>query len=404
MFLFSIIIKHTINQLRRLRNMPINAISNVSFQGFRSNKNNNKKKPVENQTNPIEVKNNTPQNKVSNNAFSKATKAMALAVLMTPIAGSMMTSCEDNIDIDIRDELTIYNPKDTLFIPIWQKPDTVWMDKIIHDTTFVEVPGKTDTLYIPKTDTLYINKTDTLYLPGQNDTIYIPKVDTVFVPKVDTVYIPKTDTIVKHDTIPYPVIIPGDTVYIRRKYDSEVFDIMKDMMEEVGITPEGNGDIITRIIGKDEWNNALNVYDLKGKKSSERTPVYDRTTYGWDDEEEAIVPGKNMTYGELSISKSQNGGLYLEHNVPRGSASQKPETADGYRLDKETTLTKGTGMLLRRDITGGQDIDKGSIRPGDEPKSVFFFEPYGHMPGEELMWRWSDIAVKLGEKPEDEQD
>lgn len=112
--------------------MPINAISNVSFQGFRSNKNNNKKKPVENQTNPIEVKNNTPQNKVSNNAFSKATKAMALAVLMTPIAGSMMTSCEDNIDIDIRDELTIYNPKDTLFIPIWQKPDTVWMDKIIH--------------------------------------------------------------------------------------------------------------------------------------------------------------------------------------------------------------------------------------------------------------------------------
>ena len=136
--------------------MPINAISNVSFQGFRSNKNNNKKKPVENQTNPIEVRNNTPQNKVSNNAFSKATKAMALAVLMTPIAGSMMTSCEDNIDIDIRDELTIYNPKDTLFIPIWQKPDTVWMDKIIHDTTFVEVPGKTDTLYIPKTDTLYI--------------------------------------------------------------------------------------------------------------------------------------------------------------------------------------------------------------------------------------------------------
>ena len=384
--------------------MPINAISNVSFQGFRSNKNNNKKKPVENQTNPIEVRNNTPQNKVSNNAFSKATKAMALAVLMTPIAGSMMTSCDDNIDIDIRDELTIYNPKDTLFIPIWQKPDTVWMDKIIHDTTFVEVPGKTDTLYIPKTDTLYINKTDTLYLPGQNDTIYIPKVDTVFVPKVDTVYIPKTDTIVKHDTIPYPVIIPGDTVYIRRKYDSEVFDIMKDMMEEVGINPEGNGDIITRIIGKDEWNNALNVYDLKGKKSSERTPVYDRTTYGWDDEEEAIVPGKNMTYGELSISKSQNGGLYLEHKVPRGSASQKPETADGYRLDKETTLTKGTGMLLRRDITGGQDIDKGSIRPGDEPKSVFFFEPYGHMPGEELMWRWSDIAVKLKKKPEDEQD
>lgn len=384
--------------------MPINAISNVSFQGFRPNKTNKNRKPSETQTNPVEVRKSTPENKVSNNAFAKATKAMALAVFMTPIAAPVMTSCDDVIDIDIRDTLNIYNPKDTVYFPVWQKPDTVWMDKIIHDTTFVEVPGKTDTLYIPKTDTLYVNKTDTIVLPGKNDTIYVPKVDTVFVPKVDTVFIPKTDTIVKHDTVPYPVIIPGDTVYIPRKYDSEVFDIMKEMMEEVGITPEGQGDIITRMIANDEWNNSVVVYDLKGKKSSEEKPVYDRTTYGWDDEEEAIVPGKNMTYGELGISKSQNGGLYLEHKVPRGSASQKPSTADGYRLDKETTLTKGSGEILRRDITGGQDVDKGSIIPGDEPKSVFFFEPYGSMPGEELMWRWSDISVKLGEKPEDEEE
>ena len=381
--------------------MPINAISNVSFQGFRSNKTNKNNKQATTQTNPAGVRKNTPENNVSNNAFSKATKAMALAVLMTPIAGGVMTSCDDDINIDITDITNIHNPKDTLYFPVWQKPDTVWMDKIIHDTTYVEVPGKNDTIYIPKTDTIYVNKTDTIVIPGKNDTIYIPKVDTVFVPKTDTVYIPKTDTIVKHDTIQYPIYIPGDTVYVPRKYDSEVFDIMKDMMEEVGINTEGQGDIITRMIGKDEWNNALNVYDLKGKKSSEEKPVYDRTTYGWDDEEEAIVPGKNMTYGELGISKSQNGGLYLEHKVPRGSASQKPSTADGYRLDKETTLTKGNGILFRRDITNGQDVDKGSIRPGDEPQSVFFFEPYGPMPGEELMWRWSDISVKLGEKPED---
>ena len=50
----------------------------------------------------------TPENKVSNNAFSKATKAMALAVLMTPIAGPIMTSCTDDIDIDIKDT-SLYN-------------------------------------------------------------------------------------------------------------------------------------------------------------------------------------------------------------------------------------------------------------------------------------------------------
>lgn len=377
--------------------MQVNAINSyMSFQGSKLSA----KKKTENQTNSIERKNTT--NNVPNNSLTKATKAMALAVLMTPIAGSMMTGCSDTIDINIEDIHNVYNPKDTLYIPVWQKPDTVYVDKVVHDT--ILVPQKPDTVFIPKTDTVYVNKTDTIVLPGKTDTIFVPKVDTVFIPKTDTVYIPKNDTIIQHDTIQYPIYIPGDTVYIPRKYDSEVFDIMKDMMEEVGIETEGQGDIITRMIAKDEWNNAVNVYDLKGKKSSEEKPAYDRTTYNWDDEEEAIVPGKNMTYGELDISKSKDGGLYLEHKVPRGDASQKPTTADGYRLDKETTLTKGNGVLLRRDITNGQDVDKGSIRPGDQQQSVFFYEPYGSMPGEELIWRWSDIAVKLGEKPEDAEE
>lgn len=378
--------------------MHVNAInSNLNFEGLFSKKN----KKVENktQTNPMPARREEAGKNVSNNSFSNATKAMALAVLMTPVAGSMMTGCTDKIDIDMTDIHNVYNPKDTLYIPVWQKPDTVYLDKIVKDT--VLIPQKPDTVYIPKTDTLYINKTDTIVLPGTTDTIFVPKTDTVFIPKTDTIFIPKNDTIFKTDTIMYPVIIPGDTVFIPKKYSSEVFDIMKEMMKEVGIDTEGQGDLITRMIAKDEWNEgSLNVYDLKGKKSSEQKPAYDRTTYGWDDNEEQIVIGKNMTYGELDVSKSQNGGLYLEHKVPRGNASIKPSTADGYRLDKETTLTKGNGMLYRKDITNGE-VDKGTIRRGDKPQSVFFHEPLGEFPENELIWRWSDIVVKLGEKPED---
>ncbi len=305
-----------------------------------------------------------------------------LAALGTTIAAPTLTSCDDDFapDIDINHkDSTVVNVD---FHPVPQKPDTfiIKVPEIVRDTIFqkdtiyqdkpIYLPG--DTIY--HTDTIYQNKP--IYLPGdtiyQTDTIYqkVPEIvrDTIF--QKDTVYqkVPiylPGDTI--HDTI--RVEIPGETVYIKPDYESEVADSLIAHAKNLGLDVDNGGKIPTRIHAFDQWNSTDHDLVFDGRSSSEETMTFiDRKRdYRFD----AYNP--TLGYSKCEFSVDYGKGVTFDHYNSRYEGV-KPDSKNDWIHTGRVCLTNLNNGFIKRsqyDENGGL-IEEGSYEKG--APEVSFYE------------------------------
>ena len=261
--------------------------------------------------------------------LSAASKTLAAASVLP--AAAVMTSCSDDIlnqDIDLtwKDEIPV-KPRtitNTVEVPVI-KHDTTYIDKPypVHDTIYVDKPLPGDTVYLPGDtiyeklpgDTIYVDKP--IYLPG--DTVYLPGEpiivkDTVYVPQpADTITIEVPGPVV-HDTIYQTITLPPDTITMRPDWHSEVNYYIDDMMDELGVKKEGEGEFTESFVTYDEHNSRVAKYILDPQASARdgSTLRYNRTFINWDDEAGTITPGKNEEHGKVDVSISETGdGLHI---------------------------------------------------------------------------------------------
>lgn len=261
--------------------------------------------------------------------LSAASKTLAAASVIP--AAAVMTSCtESPLDdvISIQDSVVLpVKPRtitNTVEVPV-VKHDTTYIDKPypVHDTIYVDKPLPGDTVYLPGDtiyeklpgDTIYVDKP--IYLPG--DTVYLPGEpiivkDTVYVPQpADTITIEVPGPVV-HDTIYQTITLPPDTITMRPDWHSEVNSYLDEMMDELGVKQEGEGEFTESFVTYDEHNSRVAKYILDPQASARdgSTLRYNRTFINWDDEAGTITPGKNEEYGKVDVSLSETGyGLHI---------------------------------------------------------------------------------------------
>ncbi len=212
---------------------------------------------------------------------SSATKALGTAAILP--AAAALTSCEkdsfldDNYDIYTEDKLPV-QPREII--------------------NTVEVP-------VIKRDTLWQERVDTLEVP-----VYITETDTLWQTKIDTVYVPE----VVHDTIYQEIQLPPEIITEIPDYHSEVNPYIDDMMDELGVKQEGDGEFTESFVTYDEHNSRVIqlVLDPQASARDGSSLRYNKIVTNWDDEAGTITPGKNEERGTVDVSISHTGdGLNL---------------------------------------------------------------------------------------------
>ena len=245
-----------------------------------------------------------------------------LALLGTAAAAPSLTSCEKgfvpDIDIDHKDSLSV----NVDYHPIPQDPDTfiVTVPEIVRDTIF-------------KTDTVFQDRP--IYLPG--DTIY--QTDTII--QQVPVYLPG-DTI--RDTI--KVEIPGEIVYVKPDYESEVADSLIQHGHNLGLDMDGDGKIPTRIHAFDQWNSVDHDLVFDGKASSYETMVFlDRKL---DYSKDSKNPTLNYSKAEFSVDYGK--GVTFEYFDSRYPGS-KPNSKNDWIPTGKVCLTNLRNGFIQRDVS-----------------------------------------------------
>ncbi len=172
-----------------------------------------------------------------------------------------------------------------------------------------KVPLPTDTIekekFIEKIIEKYITitKTDTIV---KNDTIKVPE----YIYKDSIVY---KDSII-HDTTfidrPVYIEVPGETVYVKEDFKSEVPDKIKDMLDDLGIDTTGVGKFVYGLDWQDAKNNVVHRTMWDGGRTTRDGDVYVMNDIGtgWSDPDEGYVFGKNENFKkhELYLNGSNN--------------------------------------------------------------------------------------------------
>lgn len=252
--------------------------------------------------------------------LSMATKTLGAASLLPGAA--LMTGCSDNIldeEFNIN-ESTILQVKprtitNTVEVPVI-KHDTTYIDKPypVHDTIYVDKPLPGDTVYLPG-DTIYEKLPgDTIYVKGDSIPYPVYVTDTVYVKQpADTITVEVPGPVV-HDTIYQTITLPPDTITMRPDWHSPVNAYIDDMMDELGVKQEGDGEFTESFVTYDEHNSRVVKYILDPQASARDGSMlrYNRTFINWDEEAGTIVPGKNEEKGKVNVSISDSGnGLHI---------------------------------------------------------------------------------------------
>lgn len=262
-----------------------------------------------------------------------------LAALGTSIAVPTLTSCEKiypDIDMDHSDSLKV----NVDYHPVPQKPDTfiITKDSIVRDTIW-----ETDSIPYP------------VYLPG--------------------------DTI--RDTI--KIEIPGENVYIKPNYESEVADSLIAHAKNLGLEVDGGGKIPTRIHAFDQWNSTDHDILFDGKASSYETMVF------VDRMKDYSKDSKNPTlkYGKCEYSVDYGKGVTFEYYKSRYEGA-KPDSKNDWIPAGKVCLTNLRNGFIQKstyDENGGL-VKKGTYEKGDS--NISFYENLIAPSGYEDSYAWSE--------------
>lgn len=323
--------------------MQVNAINsvklnNTNFEG-RRNYQNNINEDNDRQTYDEYQKSQGRQSRMANAAKSYALAAL----LMSPVAGGVLSSCGDEINIAHVHNINIKCP-----VPV----DTV------HDTVYFKEVLPPDTIY--KIDTVYKNHIDTIIQPGKPDTIYVPHTDTIYV------------------TVPVPDPTPSDPIYVQPDFKSPVADSIKTDLGIFNIN--GNsGSIPIAISFYDEYETTTNSLKFNGLQSSQDRLVYDDKMTGW--------------YGDVNYSRYEfsigNGGLVMEIKKPKTSG--KPSSNAEWETAKTYVFKRSGKEIAKYENNGGSLKRVGTIRKGDIANSIF--DDVVLPNGETETWRYSNIKI-----------
>ncbi len=239
---------------------------------------------------------------------------------------------------------TIYKT-DTIKVPEYiTETDTIWKTDTITVPEYIEKTDtiyKTDTIKVPeyitetdtiwKTDTVkvpeYITETDTIW---QTDTVkvpeYIEKTDTVWktdtvtvqeiIEKTDTIYETVTDTVYEEKEI--YIEVPGETIFVKEDFESEVPEKMKEMLHDLGIDTTGVGKFVYGVDYQDAKNNVVHRSMWDGGRTSRDGSVYVMNDIGtkWSNPDEAYVFGKNEEFTRRDFYLNSDEQLVNDVNVP----------------------------------------------------------------------------------------
>ena len=216
-------------------------------------------------------------------------------------------------------------------------------------------------------------------------------------------YYIKPDTIVKHDSIPYPVIVPGDTVYIKDDYKSPVIDTLNVILDDVGVD-KNRGYVPLRVTVIDEMDNKYRRNLFDGRSSGIDQVVYRSTRTPFNDALGRYIVGSADDDREAYfLSLTQDGRLYATHMVPKAGTEGKDSLAlndymmgpDNFVFDRDRAA-----KLVRKfsEARGQAGLEyAGTYEKGDLPKSIMITNPYG------TQWRYTDVNVISGDPYKSEQ-
>ncbi len=286
---------------------------------------------------------------------------------------------------------------DTIKVPEYiEKTDTLWrtdtikVPEIIHDTDTI---WKTDTIKVPE----YIEKTDTLW---KTDTIKVPE----YITKWDTIWQTKTDT--QYIEKPIYVEVPGETIYVKEDFESEVPEKMKEMLQDLGIDTTGVGKFVYGLDWQDNKNNQVHRTLWDGGRTSRDGDVYIMNDIGtkWSNPDETYVFGKNEEFRrhELYVNDSEQLSNCVnlpaeEINVSNGNG------APNWFIFDPSQSTAEPGNWLRQAPVSFKKVGDGvwessdgfRYERGPEPNSIRKINQYGSE------WLLKNISVIGGNDAKD---
>ena len=289
---------------------------------------------------------------------------------------------------------------DTIRVPeIIEKTDTIWktdtvkVPEIIHDTDTI---WKTDTIKVPE----YIEKTDTVW---QTDTVKVPE----YITKWDTVYQTKTDT--QYIDRPIYIEVPGETIYVKEDFESEVPDKMKEMLHDLGIDTTGVGKFVYGLDWQDAKNNQVHRTLWDGGRTSRDGDVYIMNDIGtkWSNPDETYVFGKNEEFRRhelyLDTNKDLNDCVNLpkdEINVSNGNGAPNWFIFDPSQPTSEPGNWNRQPALTFTKIADGvwQSSDGFTYEKGDKPNSIKKTNQHGSE------WLLKDVSIIGGDDAKDPQE
>ena len=321
---------------------------------------------------------------------SKGLKASHALGTVGALAGaSILAACSDDILDEVHNHY-VDIPTDTV-------TETEYVEKIIEKPVYIkDTIIQRDTTYLPG---------DTVYMPG--DTIVMPG-DTIVMPG-DTIVMPG-DTIVNHDTIyiDKPIPMPPETIYVNKKFHSEVPEKIKEIIHDLGIDTTGVGSFVYGVDWQDEKNNVVHRTLWDGGRTSRDGDVYLMNDIGtkWSDPDEDYVFGKNEDFSrhELYLDGAKN--LNDCENTPKSEINvSNGNGAPNWFIFDPDQVTAQPGNWVRNTpksftkIGDGkwQSSDGFTYEKGPIPNSVRKINQFGSE------WLLKNISIIGGEDAKDPQ-
>lgn len=340
------------------------------------------------------------------NQAQKGLKASHAFGTVGILAGaSLAAGCADQLD-EIHNHY-VPLPTDTI-------TETEYVEKIIEKPVYIT---ETDTFYDIDTIKQIVEKHDTLW---RTDTIKVPEIihDTDTLWEIDTIkvpeYITKWDTLwqTKIDTqyIEKPIYIevPGETIYVKENFESEVPEKMKEMLQDLGIDTTGVGKFVYGLDWQDNKNNQVHRTLWDGGRTSRDGDVYIMNDIGtkWSNPDESYVFGKNEEFRRHELYVNDGEQLSNCVNLPAKDINvSNGNGAPNWFIFDPDQSTAEPGNWLRQSPISFKKVGDGvwessdgfRYERGPEPNSVKKINQYGSE------WLIKNISVIGGDDAKDPQ-
>lgn len=279
---------------------------------------------------------------------------------------------------------------------IVEKTDTLWKTDTLKVPEYIT---KWDTLWLHDTVPQIVEKTDTLW---QTDTLKVPE----YITKWDTVYETKTDT--QYIEKPVYVEVPGETIYVKEDFESEVPEKMKEMLHDLGIDTTGVGKFVYGLDWQDVKNNQVHRTLWDGGRTSRDGDVYIMNDIGtkWSNPDESYVFGKNEEFKRHELYVNDSEQLSNCVNLPAKDINvSNGNGAPNWFIFDPNQSTAEPGNWLRQAPVSYKKVADGvwessdgfRYERGPEPNTIKKINQYGSE------WLLKDVYVIGGNDAKDPQ-